>query len=569
MSDIVEQDILKKRKDDQEELPVLTAQRFLNIFRQIHIFSDKKQKEFDEELRKLPSEVIMAMRGLPGAKLLLEHLDELKGISSVNDAISSATAASREAEEEIENAHQNIRMPFFQQQPVMQPMPVDNNFAEALSSSLSGAIERIENKRSAEIKSMLASVLTTQKAILDAQRNTLAPAVAPTSVSVDTGQIAQVLKDVIENQSKMFSDMIDTQTKTISNIVATSIKEQKPVIVEKPIYYPQPQASEPIAPAAPAKPLSEPISAIEEQVTKEENNFDTNFRSKKDKKDKKNKNKKYNLEDLSDLGDFSGLSPAGFDDKDNDFDFGNISNIADQPLDIENSQTSDSAAQPQESEPSPEDDDFYNLTNYEIEPESELVPNESSAEENSETYGEEFDDAPAENIPDSEVLADIKKSLDVPEDDVSATPAADDWSWDQLDTDTAAEKPATASKEVETATQNSDNDDDFAERDNSEPEPTSLEETEDNSWGYGESEEEPAQNDQSGEDDQDWEWEYEETPTEGASEQAEQTDENSGGQDWEWEYEEVPESQSAEQSDGNSDDQDWEWEYEEDNGENK
>ena len=264
MSDIVEQDILKKRKDDQEELPVLTAQRFLNIFRQIHIFSEKKQKEFDEELRKLPSEVIMAMRGLPGAKLLLEHLDELKGISSVNDAISSATTASREAEEEIENAHQNIRMPFFQQQPVMQPMPVDNNFAEALSSSLAGAIERIENKRSAEIKSMLASVLTTQKAILDAQRNTLAPAVAPTSVSVDTGQIAQVLKDVIENQSKMFSDMIDSQTKTISNIVATSIKEQKPVIVEKPVYYQQPQAPEPIAPAAPAEPLSEPISAIED-----------------------------------------------------------------------------------------------------------------------------------------------------------------------------------------------------------------------------------------------------------------------------------------------------------------
>lgn len=569
MSDIVEQDILKKRKDDHEELPVLTAQRFLNIFRQIHIFPDKKQKEFDEELLKLPSEVIMAMRGLPGAKLLLEHLDELKGISSVNDAISSATAASREAEEEIENAHQNIRMPFFQQQPVMQPMPIDNNFAEALSSSLSGAIERIENKRSAEIKSMLASVLTTQKAILDAQRNTLAPAVAPTSVSVDTGQIAQILKDVIENQSKMFSDMIDTQTKTISNIVATSIKEQKTVIVEKPVYYPQSQASEPIAPAAPANPLSEPISATEELVTKEENNFDTNFRSKKDKKDKKNKNKKYNLEDLSDLGDFSGLSPAGFDDKDNDFDFGDISNTADQPLDIENSQTSDLAAQLQESEPSPEDDDFYNLTNYEIEPESELVPNESSAEENSETYGEEFDDAPAENIPDSEVLADIKKSLDVPEDDVSATPAADDWSWDQLDTDTTAEEPTTTSKEVETATQNSDNDDDFAERDDSEPEPTSLEETEDNSWGYGESEEEPAQDDQSGEDDQDWEWEYEETTTEGASEQAEQTDENSGGQDWEWEYEEVPESQSAEQSDGNSDDQDWEWEYEEDNGENK
>ena len=50
MSDIVEQDILKKRKDDHEELPVLTAQRFLNIFRQIHIFPDKKQKELYDQV---------------------------------------------------------------------------------------------------------------------------------------------------------------------------------------------------------------------------------------------------------------------------------------------------------------------------------------------------------------------------------------------------------------------------------------------------------------------------------------------------------------------------------------
>lgn len=33
-------------KNDSEELPIIVAQRFLNIFRQLHIFSDERARSF-------------------------------------------------------------------------------------------------------------------------------------------------------------------------------------------------------------------------------------------------------------------------------------------------------------------------------------------------------------------------------------------------------------------------------------------------------------------------------------------------------------------------------------------
>ena len=40
-----------------EENPLLVAQRYLNIFRQIHIFKPAKRAEFDNELLNLPEKI--------------------------------------------------------------------------------------------------------------------------------------------------------------------------------------------------------------------------------------------------------------------------------------------------------------------------------------------------------------------------------------------------------------------------------------------------------------------------------------------------------------------------------
>ena len=53
MSDeLVESAEFGRKKKDEEE-PILVAQRFLNIYRQMHIFNKERQEQFDDMLNNL------------------------------------------------------------------------------------------------------------------------------------------------------------------------------------------------------------------------------------------------------------------------------------------------------------------------------------------------------------------------------------------------------------------------------------------------------------------------------------------------------------------------------------
>lgn len=61
-----------------EEAPILIAQRYLNIFRQIHIFNKDMRTKFDDELLALAPNVTEFFKKLPGGRLLVEHMEEVK-----------------------------------------------------------------------------------------------------------------------------------------------------------------------------------------------------------------------------------------------------------------------------------------------------------------------------------------------------------------------------------------------------------------------------------------------------------------------------------------------------------
>jgi len=65
-------------KHQDEEDPILTAQRYLNIYRQIHIFNKKRQDEFDDSLLTISPDLRILLGTLPGGSLLVEHITELE-----------------------------------------------------------------------------------------------------------------------------------------------------------------------------------------------------------------------------------------------------------------------------------------------------------------------------------------------------------------------------------------------------------------------------------------------------------------------------------------------------------
>ena len=94
-------------KNDSEELPIIVAQRFLNIFRQLHIFSDERREAFNKMLLELPPEVKSIFQSLPGGTPLQEYMEDLeqksKGLEPVahhshqknSNILQSASAGSK------------------------------------------------------------------------------------------------------------------------------------------------------------------------------------------------------------------------------------------------------------------------------------------------------------------------------------------------------------------------------------------------------------------------------------------------------------------------------------------
>ena len=79
----------RKAQRNGEEDPVVIAQRFLNIYRQIHIFNAEKKAAFNKMLLDLPPQIRGIFGQLPGGAMLQDYVDELAEKEGVEKSISS------------------------------------------------------------------------------------------------------------------------------------------------------------------------------------------------------------------------------------------------------------------------------------------------------------------------------------------------------------------------------------------------------------------------------------------------------------------------------------------------
>ena len=149
-------------KHQDEENPLLVAQRYLNIFRQIHIFNKKRQDEFDNSLLKMSSDIRILLSTLPGGSLLLEHISELeekKGI--IPDALlDSKIASSKDVplDEKISSSFKS------------NSKGTDN---VALSNHLIKILQQSEEKHAKDLQALTDAFLKSQENMTDILRQAL------------------------------------------------------------------------------------------------------------------------------------------------------------------------------------------------------------------------------------------------------------------------------------------------------------------------------------------------------------------------------------------------------------
>ncbi|MBP5353169.1 MAG: hypothetical protein J6Y91_05330, partial [Alphaproteobacteria bacterium] len=91
-------------RSEDEENPILVAQRYLNIFHQLHVFSDEKKQEFNESILQIPFKIRKLLPAIPGGKIFLEYLRDIQTERGIHDASMDILLPRHQDMEEIQKA---------------------------------------------------------------------------------------------------------------------------------------------------------------------------------------------------------------------------------------------------------------------------------------------------------------------------------------------------------------------------------------------------------------------------------------------------------------------------------
>ena len=267
-----------QKNDDDEELPIIVAQRFLNIFRQLHIFSDERREAFNKMLLELPPEVKNIFQSLPGGTPLQEYMEDLeqkskglepsahhshkKNTNILQEALSenkpqpagggeggiingdnfarilasSLAQSNAEIIRELQSSRPSMPAVTSGEGGVINfdgPMKLvaDESFTNIISKALSEAIESSEKKRLEDNKMIARSFTELQenltKLIEQGSQTNFAGggkdgAAAPL-------QMKGLVDDLVKAQSAFLKETTKNQKEELSSIIATAIQESQKV----------------------------------------------------------------------------------------------------------------------------------------------------------------------------------------------------------------------------------------------------------------------------------------------------------------------------------------------------
>ena len=179
-----------------EEAPILVAQRYLNIFRQVHIFNKAKRDEFDDELLALPQNITDFFKRMPGGRLLVEHIEKVKterGIAFVKAKKEDFEEGSGMTDTPQPAANGTV-------QAVAGSVTLDASFANALAQALANAFKQLPQSPVAT-----------------------ASGTGPTTISADFGNAFDVIAEEIRTSRASLLDVLKETRSITDSVIASQV----------------------------------------------------------------------------------------------------------------------------------------------------------------------------------------------------------------------------------------------------------------------------------------------------------------------------------------------------------
>ena len=210
-----------------EEAPILVAQRYLNIFRQVHIFNKAKRDEFDEELLSLPQNITDFFKRMPGGRLLVEHIEKVKterGIAFVKANREDFDEGAGKTDTPTPVATGGVV------QRAGGSITLDPSFAETLAQSLANAFKQLPTTSPSSLQpggnatvtadfgnafDVIADEIRTSRAsLLDVLKETRS---ITDSVIASQVSISRILEGILSSRTRDDNDVADLNSRIIAS----------------------------------------------------------------------------------------------------------------------------------------------------------------------------------------------------------------------------------------------------------------------------------------------------------------------------------------------------------------
>lgn len=202
---VSEADIAEARRKalrNGEEDPLTVAQRYLNVYRQMHIFSQERKDEFDKSLLNLSPIIITVISSLPGGLTFQDYIDEVLSKAgrekSARDNTESEDSKAPSQPQILSNAQANM-----QPQQIVAPvmsgeakLSMGKEFADEFAKIMTGIVAKqtIMQKDSlakvaqdlGKTQLFIAKKLEDNKAERQAEMNELCKAIAQSHTALST-----------------------------------------------------------------------------------------------------------------------------------------------------------------------------------------------------------------------------------------------------------------------------------------------------------------------------------------------------------------------------------------------
>ena len=234
----------RKAMRNGEEDPLVVAQRFLNIYRQMHIFSPERKEAFNKMLLELSPEIRGLFSSLPGGIMLQDYVDDLAEKNGVQKSVHSSTTAPKLNEEAHQQA-QILATALAQAQSQVQAqippridavsapvtpvsgtanLTMDKDFAAEFAKIIGGVMEQQTLLQKENLEKLSENLTQTQLVIAQSLKETKGES------SEDIKGLCKVIVEVYKRAKEDQQSNMEELCKTIAKSqTATNSKEEIPV----------------------------------------------------------------------------------------------------------------------------------------------------------------------------------------------------------------------------------------------------------------------------------------------------------------------------------------------------